>query len=72
MKYEERKEKMLKAREHNCAICGKKIYVPDADRWVYAVTDRRTNRKTYYCSWGHMRKAETKGGHQKADMPDRA
>ena len=45
------------ARERTCAMCKKRIYVPDAEAWVFKV-GYSESKKTYYCSWGCMRKAE--------------
>ena len=70
MSKKDRKESLLTAGEKKCAMCGKVFYVHDAEVYVYK-TGFKDSRKTYFCGWGCMRKAERmKDEHQKADMRD--
>lgn len=59
MKWTKKKEVMLTAGKKLCPICGKVFYVHDAEAWVYKAGNSWSKR-TYFCSWGCMRKAEEK------------
>lgn len=59
MNKRDRKESLLTAGEKLCPICGKVFYVHDAEVWAYKA-GYSWSKRTYFCSWGCMRKAEEK------------